>query len=164
MTVEAATTVFVRLVSYGSTTSLQGMVFPQNQYATRAPLDRGRADRPVILIVEDDVDTLDAIAVILEDAGYDVLRAANGREALEQLNGGVARCDLILLDLLMPVMNGWDFRRKQRETPEIAGIPVLLMSAGAHIAVVRDELKASGCMPKPVDELDLLDLVRQHCP
>ena len=117
---------------------------------------------PVVLIVDDDADTRVALADLLEDAGYDVLCAANGREALVRLSVSEVRCDLILLDLLMPVMNGWDFRQRQRATPEIANIPVLLMSAGAHLAVVRDELKADGSMTKPVDELDLLKLVKRH--
>jgi len=114
------------------------------------------------LIVDDDADTRVALAGLLEDAGYDVLCAANGREALVRLSVSGVHCDLILLDLLMPVMNGWDFRQRQRATPEIANIPVLLMSAGAHLAVVRDELKADGSMTKPVDELDLLKLVKRH--
>ena len=117
---------------------------------------------PVVLIVDDDADTRVAIADLLEDAGYDVLCAANGREALVRLSVSEVRCDLILLDLLMPVMNGWDFRQRQRATPEIANIPVLLMSAGAHLAVVRDELKADGSMTKPVDDRDLLKLVKRH--
>jgi len=117
---------------------------------------------PVVLIVDDDADTRVAIADLLEDAGYDVLCAANGREALVRLSVSGVRCDLILLDLLMPVMNGWDFRRLQRQTPEIANIPVLLMSAGAHLAVVREELKADGSMTKPVAEVDLLQLVKKH--
>jgi CheY-like chemotaxis protein len=117
------------------------------------------ASRRTVLVVEDDPDTLDAIASILEDAGYDVLRAANGREALRRLDDCEGRCDLILLDLLMPVMNGWDFRRRQRETPAFADIPVYLMSAGAHLAVVRDELQAAGCVPKPVDASEILDVV-----
>ena len=117
---------------------------------------------PVVLIVDDDADTRVALADLLEDAGYDVLCAANGREALVRLSVSGVRCDLILLDLLMPVMNGWDFRQRQRAMPEIANIPVLLMSAGAHLAVVRDELKADGSMTKPVDEFDLLKLVKRH--
>ena len=117
---------------------------------------------PVVLIVDDDADTRVALADLLEDAGYDVLCAANGREALVRLSVSGVHCDLILLDLLMPVMNGWDFRQRQRAMPEIANIPVLLMSAGAHLAVVRDELKADGSMTKPVDELDLLKLVKRH--
>lgn len=117
-----------------------------------------------MLVVDDDPDTLDAIATIIEDAGYDVMRAGNGREALQELKDSQGRCDLILLDLLMPVMNGWDFRRRQRETPAFADIPVFLMSAGAHLAVVREELQASGSVAKPVDEEEILDVVRRQCP
>ena len=120
------------------------------------------AARRTVLVVEDDPDTLDAIATILEDAGYDVLRADNGREALRRLDDCEGRCDLILLDLLMPVMNGWDFRRRQRETPAFARIPVYLMSAGAHLAVVRDELQAAGYVPKPVDASEFLDVVARQ--
>lgn len=120
--------------------------------------------RRVVLVVEDDPDALDAITAILEDAGYDALRAANGSEALRQLADREGRCDLILLDLLMPVMNGWDFRRKQRDTPAFADIPVLLMSAGAHMATVSGELNAAGAVTKPVEMVDLLAIVQRHCP
>jgi CheY-like chemotaxis protein len=127
-----------------------------------APSPGGR--RPVLLVVEDDADERDAIAAMLEDAGYEVLQAANGREALSQLGERNGRCDLILLDLMMPVMNGWDFRRKQTETPAFAATPVVLMSAGAHLALVSGELKAAGHVTKPVEMSDLLDAVKRHCP
>jgi two-component system, chemotaxis family, chemotaxis protein CheY len=120
--------------------------------------------RRVVLVVDDDRDALDVITAILEDAGYDAIRAANGLEALGQLGDHKGRCDLILLDLLMPVMSGWDFRRKQRETPAFADIPVLLMSAGAHMATVSGELNAAGYLTKPVETSDLLEVVRRHCP
>jgi CheY-like chemotaxis protein len=122
------------------------------------------AARGTVLVVEDDQDALDVIATVIEEAGYEVMRAGNGREALRQLHESQGRCDLILLDLLMPVMNGWDFRRRQRETPGFAGIPVFLMSAGAHLAVVRDELQVSGFVPKPVDAAEILDIVKRQCP
>jgi len=122
------------------------------------------AARRVVLVVEDDFDVLAAIATILEEAGYEVLRAANGVEALGQLGDRQGRCHLILLDLMMPVMNGWDFRHKQKETPAFAGIPVLLMSAGAHMATVSGDLDAVGYLTKPVEMSDLLDAVRRHCP
>ena len=128
------------------------------------PGSSAAAVRRTVLVVDDDPDTLDAIATIIEDAGYDVMRAGNGREALQELKDSQGRCDLILLDLLMPVMNGWDFRRRQRETPAFADIPVFLMSAGAHLAVVREELQASGSVAKPVDEEEILDVVRRQCP
>jgi CheY-like chemotaxis protein len=139
----------VRLASSGATTNLGAML---------------SSLKPVVLVVEDDPDALDAITAILEDAGYDALRAANGLEALGQLGDHKGRCDLILLDLLMPVMNGWDFRRKQMGTSAIADIPVLLMSAGAHLATLSGELKAAGYVTKPVEMSDLLAAVRQHCP
>jgi len=119
--------------------------------------------RRVVLVVEDDFDVLLAIGTILEEAGYEVLRAANGVEALGQLGDRKGRCDLILLDLMMPVMNGWDFRHKQKDTPAFAGIPVLLMSAGAHMATVSGDLDAVGYLTKPVEMSDLLDIVRRHC-
>src|SRR4030095_5492539 len=121
------------LVASGPTTSLQAM---SSTEAAR------RQSRPVVLVVEDEPDARDAIAMMLEDAGYDVLQAANGLEALGQLGDHGGRCDLILLDLMMPVMNGWDFRRKQKETPAFAATPVLLMSAGAHLTTVSGELHA----------------------
>jgi two-component system chemotaxis response regulator CheY len=118
----------------------------------------GRA-RPVILIVDDDVDALEALSQVLEEADYDVLRAANGLEALGQLGDRGGQCDLILLDLMMPVMNGWDFRRKQMAITAFAGIPIVLMSAGARMACV--DLGAAGYISKPVEVPDLLATIAQ---
>jgi CheY-like chemotaxis protein len=153
------------LVSYGPTTTLDAMSSveiprPMNGKGLPGPA----RSRRVVLVVEDDPDALEAITAILEDAGYDVLRAGNGSEALRQLADHQGRCDLILLDLLMPVMNGWDFRRKQKDTPAFAAIPVLLMSAGAHMATVSGELNAAGAVTKPVEMADLLAVVQRHCP
>jgi len=124
--------------------------------------DAPAAASGVVLVVEDDSDVLNAIASILEDAGYEVLRAANGAEALGKLVDRDGRCDLILLDLLMPVMHGWDFRSRQKQTPAFADIPVVLMSAGAHLATVSGDLEAAGYLTKPVDMFDLLGVARRH--
>ena len=139
---------------------------PSTASSPRAAIRPGSgvaAAHRTVLVVDDDADAVDAIATVVEDAGYDVMRAANGREALQRLHDSQGRCDLILLDLLMPVMNGWDFRRRQRETPAFAHIPVFLMSAGAHLSVVRDELQATGCVPKPVDVAEILEVVKRQC-
>src|SRR6266498_1416081 len=153
------------LVSYGPTTPLDAM---SSVEMPRSVNEKGLAgpagSRRVVLVVEDDPDALEAITAILEDAGYEALRAANGSEALRQLADHQGRCDLILLDLLMPVMNGWDFRRKQKDTPAFADIPVLLMSAGAHMATVSGELNAAGAVTKPVEMTDLLAVVQRHGP
>jgi DNA-binding response OmpR family regulator len=117
---------------------------------------------PCILIVDDDPDILQTLALCLSTEGYKILMASNGREALDVVEN--ERPSVILLDLMMPVMNGWDFRRKQRETPAFANIPVLLMSAGAHMATVSGELNAAGYVTKPVEMSDLLAVVQQHCP
>jgi CheY-like chemotaxis protein len=117
----------------------------------------------VVLVVDDEPDARDVLATVLEEASYKVLRAANGAEALAALTAHDGRCDVILLDLMMPVMNGWDFRRKQKQIPHLADIPVLLMSAGGRIASVRDDLEAADYVTKPVEIPDLLDKVRAQC-
>lgn len=119
--------------------------------------------RKVVLVVDDDEDARALLTSVLEDADYDVLQAANGAEALHELAASGAACDIILLDLMMPVMNGWAFRRRQLENWVWAGIPVLLMSSGAHLDAASGDLDAAGCMAKPVEVKDLLAKVKKHC-
>jgi len=125
------------------------------------------ADPPLrpkrVLLVEDERDVRDALAEVLESERYEVLRAAHGAEALRMLTGtdGID-CDLIVLDLMMPVMNGWDFRKKQRADAQLARIPVLLMSAGAHLATACGDLDAADFVSKPVDIPDLLAKLERH--
>jgi CheY-like chemotaxis protein len=121
---------------------------------------RAGDSRRMVLLVEDDPDTRALLATVLEDAGWRVRQAANGVEALTILTEEEGRCALVLLDLMMPVMNGWDFRRKQKANPALAGIPVLLMSAGAHIASAGGDLDAVGTVTKPVEIADLLAKVQ----
>jgi CheY-like chemotaxis protein len=116
-----------------------------------------------ILLVEDEADAREVLSTMLEDAGYHVLRAANGVMALEALRSAGGKCSLILLDLMMPVMNGWDFRKRQKDDPGLSHIPVLLMSAGARMASVSGEIDAAGFVTKPVDPDDMLEKVRRHC-
>src|SRR4029077_1349372 len=84
-------------------------------------------------------------------------------EALRVLAQHAANCNIILLDLMMPVMNGWDFRRKQRESVDLGRIPVLLLSAGAHMDAASGDMGAVGFMTKPVEVSDLLAKVKKHC-
>src|SRR5919199_3144347 len=83
-----------------------------------------------VLVVEDDELTRGAMRMVLEWEGYRVSCAGNGREALDRLRGG-ERPALILLDLQMPVLDGWAFRREQGRGPALAPIPVLGVSAAA---------------------------------
>jgi CheY-like chemotaxis protein len=116
-----------------------------------------------VMLVEDEDDTRDALAALLEENDYRVLQAPNGAEALRILKEDPADCRVILLDLMMPVMNGWDFRRHQKRTAGLADIPVVLMSAGAQIACASDDLDAAGYISKPVEIDDLLETVERHC-
>jgi DNA-binding response OmpR family regulator len=119
--------------------------------------------RKVVLVVDDDGDARDLLASVLEGAAYDVLQARDGADALRVLADGGAACDIILLDLTMPVMNGWDFRHNQRANARLAGIPVLLMSAIAQLPTACGELDAAGYMTKPLEMTDLLAKVKKHC-
>jgi CheY-like chemotaxis protein len=117
-----------------------------------------------LLLVEDDDDTREALAELLEEQGFEVRAARDGSVALQALNevvGGGGRCDLVILDLMMPVMNGWDFRLKQKADPRLANIPVLVMSAGTTIAAVTDQLQAADYVTKPVDIRDLLQKIQR---
>ena len=75
-----------------------------------------------ILVVDDDPDIRDSLREVLEDEGYEVACVGNGREALDHLKTANPRPCVILLDLMMPVMDGWQFRKEQKQDAEIAGI------------------------------------------
>src|SRR5215471_15511811 len=107
-----------------------------------------------ILIVEDDYDIREALTQILEEEGYSVRSASNGREALDVAASGSAP-SLILLDLMMPVMNGWQFRTEQLNDPRIASVPVLVISADPHLQSKSASLGAVGLLKKPIALDDL---------
>ena len=100
------------------------------------------------------------MAQMLTLEGFDAAAVANGREALEYLHSA-SPPNVILLDLMMPVMDGWEFRRRQQADPEIAPVPVIVLSAldQARAATVD----AAAFLKKPLDFDRLLELVRQHC-
>jgi CheY-like chemotaxis protein len=118
--------------------------------------------RDYILIVEDDFDIREALTQILEEEGYAVRGAANGREALDVASDG-AIPKLILLDLMMPVMNGWQFRAEQLKDPRLASVPVLVISADPHVQPKAASLGVAGLLKKPISLDDLLQAVKTHC-
>jgi CheY-like chemotaxis protein len=115
-----------------------------------------------ILIVDDDPDILAAARLVLECAGYDVRSAANGTEALSLLHQESAPCRLILLDLMMPVMNGWEFRAEQVRDPSLSAIPVVIMTGAGHAALRASPVGAADLLEKPVDLGTLLSTVRRY--
>ncbi len=112
---------------------------------------------PLILVVDDDEDLRELVSDALVLAGYRVRTARNGKVALEQAQ--LMRPDLIVLDLMMPVMNGWQFLEAQREDPDLASVPVIVVTAGP-------DSQAEGAavfMRKPFDVATLLTVVARFC-
>jgi CheY-like chemotaxis protein len=113
-----------------------------------------------VLLVEDNEDVREMMSVVLQMAGIRVLMAANGREALQVLTDSAEPC-LILLDLMMPVMDGWEFRTILKNDSRLSRIPIVVVSAMTEDMVER--LGATAYLPKPVDIDRLLDVVSEHC-
>jgi CheY-like chemotaxis protein len=99
---------------------------------------------------------------ILEDEGYRVSTATNGMEALTYLRQEVDRPSLILLDLGMPVMTGWEFREEQLGDATLADIPVVVLSATIDLQSKAAALQVAGCLDKPVTIDALLSMVEQY--
>lgn len=115
-----------------------------------------------VMIVEDDFDIRDALTQILEFEGYHVVVAGNGQEALMQLRDG-QKPGLILLDLMMPVMDGWQFRVEQQKDARLNAIPVVIISADGRVYQKASAIGAVGYLKKPVELEVLLNTVEQHC-
>jgi CheY-like chemotaxis protein len=119
-------------------------------------------ERPrVVLVVDDDADIRDMIAQALELEGWCVLGAANGEEAL-RIARRSPRPDVILLDLMMPVMNGWEFMEAQRRDAALVAIPVVLISGDERLKEKARTAHVAGFLKKPMDLVELLDAVERH--
>ena len=129
-----------------------------------------------ILVVDDDADVREAVEEILRAEGYETRGAANGKEALEALESGDERPDLILLDLMMPIMDGWDFLFWLDEREDLRSTPVAIISAHPSIQRAFDIARGRGgaphlrlhggnrhLLPKPLSVLRLLSVVQETC-
>jgi len=112
-------------------------------------------------VIEDDSEIRLVVADLLEEAGFEVTLARNGDEALRQLRLGQAPC-VIVLDLMMPVMDGWTFRTEQMKDPRLAAIPVVLISGAADAEESARKL-AADLLTKPFKAESLIAAVRAHC-
>jgi two-component system chemotaxis response regulator CheY len=115
-----------------------------------------------ILIIDDQADSRCMLATFLEDAGYTVVGAANGRDALSYLSRCPEPPGLILLDLAMPVMTGWDFLRAQQCNAALSAIPVVLLTARSDFQCDNLECAPAAYLQKPVDFPTLLATIRRH--
>ena len=115
-----------------------------------------------VLVVEDDDAISRAIVQILRDEGVTVRAATDGQSALAELHAsGTPPPCVILLDLMMPVMDGWSFRRAQLGDPTLAHIPVVVLTADGDATTKGELAQASGALRKPVDLQLLLDTLRR---
>jgi len=114
-----------------------------------------------ILVVDDDPDIRESLREVLEDEGYSVNCVGNGREALDYLKTASSpRPCVILLDLMMPVMDGWQFRREQKQDPAIADIPLVVITATGKRPVLID---AAELVMKPLDLNRLFEAIERYC-
>lgn len=119
--------------------------------------------RHTVLVVDDDADVREAMATWLRGEGCLVVEARDGEEALTWLAQGVDPC-LVMLDLMMPGVDGWQFRARQTREPGVAGVPVAVISAHPDPPTVGPGCFAQAYLPKPVDFDRLLGVVAEHCP
>lgn len=116
-----------------------------------------------ILIVDDDSGIREALTMILEDDGYSVVSAANGRSALDLLLQSKRLPQLILLDLMMPIMNGWELHAALQQYPTLSAIPIVMLSADSTVNFKARARGAASYLAKPVDLVVLLNTVSKYC-
>jgi CheY-like chemotaxis protein len=114
-----------------------------------------------ILIVEDDKDLRDSLSDALRLEGYTVVCAENGEAALNHLSTGARPC-IILLDLMMPVMDGWTFHRELKKDQALAGIPIIVMTAASVARAAAVGAKPVLYTPLQMDAV--VEVVQEHCP
>ena len=115
--------------------------------------------KPLVLIVDDDLVIQEFVEMALLDEGYDVMCASNGKQALERIQE--KRPALVLLDLMMPIMDGWQLIRQVNETPGLENLPIILLSASPEATVTAQQEHVQGYIPKPFDLTILLESVEK---
>jgi len=114
-----------------------------------------------ILVVDDNLDVLQAMTLVLKPEGYVVITATDGQAALDRLRQGL-KPSLILLDLMMPGMDGWQFMAELHQDASLTDIPVIIVSGGAYPAAEIDSLGAAGYLRKPFDVPTLYSMVEKY--
>jgi CheY-like chemotaxis protein len=116
-----------------------------------------------VLLVEDDDDIREVIQDALERRGYLITAVEDGREALDHLEATPVKPSLILLDMTMPTMSGWEFLQEQAKHPSFAAIPVVVLSAVANLDKQAQSKQWAGILTKPVSLEKLLSTVARFC-
>lgn len=116
---------------------------------------------PYVLLIDDDFDITEAIKSILTEEGYQTYSVSNGKEGFDFLNQATQLPSLILLDIMMPVMNGYEFRKEQLESKRFKNIPTIVFSAAGKFED-ENSLQFTEAIKKPLDLEKLLKLVSTH--
>jgi CheY-like chemotaxis protein len=114
-----------------------------------------------IFVVEDDLHIRESLTEVLEIEGFDVFSAVNGQDALDILRSG-QKADLILLDLMMPVKDGFQFKAEQEVDPLIQNIPVIIMSANGNMSAKKELGTVKEFLKKPIDLDALLETINKY--
>lgn len=115
-----------------------------------------------VLIIDDDLGIRESLRELLEYAGYEVMEAGDGKMAIDLLETSPSLPSMILLDLMMPALNGYAFREIQQNNPKISQIPIVLMTAGTDIEIKGQSLEAMAYLRKPFDIDTILNLLEEH--
>ena len=115
-----------------------------------------------VLVVDDDDATAEALCELLEADGFSTVCVPNGQRALDHMRGGEPVC-LVLLDLMMPVMNGFGFRDEQLRDANLSNVPVVIVTADLKPAEKARQLRADGYLSKPVTPEALLQITERFC-
>jgi two-component system, OmpR family, response regulator CpxR len=131
--------------------------FPSESRSSGPPGGAVAAEQRLVLVVDDEMNLLEVTSFVLESEGFVVETARNGREAIERLRAGPPP-GLVLLDLMMPVMNGWEFLEEIAKVPSFRIIPVIVLTAGGPGGIPG----AVEVLRKPFDLAMLVELVERH--
>ena len=116
-----------------------------------------------VMVIDDEVDVRESLTEWLSNVGYEASSACNGREALKQLRSNPRPPNAILLDMMMPVMDGLSFRWEMLADPALASIPVIILSASNYCHESALELSTAGCIQKPCQPEALLEMLSRIC-
>jgi CheY-like chemotaxis protein len=132
-------------------------IFGDPQASAEEPLPRNR-----ILVIDDDLEVRSTFMELLQFAQFDVVSASGGAEGLRMLRYD-PRIGLVLLDLMMPEMDGWRFRHAQRADTRLNVIPTIVVSGSPLGNIVHEELQAADYLLKPVGREHLISVVASYC-
>jgi CheY-like chemotaxis protein len=120
--------------------------------------------RRTLLLVEDDRDICEIVEQVLAEEGYETVIVSNGAAALQHLRSSAPRPFVIMLDLMLPVMDAWQFRAEQTKDASLAAIPVVIFSANPKVGQHADSLGAAAVIRKPPSLDELLNVVGRFVP